>query len=198
MNSPNIHIAAISGSLRQNSLNRQLINAAAQNLPENTTFEFLEISEIPLFNQDLEKNKLPDAVLDFLNALQRADAVVIATPEYNYSIPGVLKNALDWASRSQNGKPGPLNEKPLAIMGAGGRAGTARAQNHLRQIASHLNMVTINKPEVLITTSAPRVFDENGKLIDNIAINLIRQLLVNLVVFTRKINSHRFSSISMN
>ena len=198
MNSPNIHIAAISGSLRQKSLNRQLINAAAQNLPENTTFEFLEISEFPLFNQDLEKNKLPDAVLDFLNALQRADAVLIATPEYNYSIPGVLKNAIDWASRPQNGKPGPLNEKPLAIMGAGGRAGTARAQNHLRQIASHLNMYTINKPEVLITTSAPRVFDENGKLIDSIAINLIRQLLMNLVIFTRKINSHRFSSISMN
>jgi chromate reductase len=198
MNKSTIQIAAINGSLRKKSLNRQLINSAAQNLPANTTLEILEIAEIPMFNQDLEKMYLPEAVRQFRIALQQADAILIATPEYNYSIPGVLKNAIDWASRSQDGKPGPLNEKPLAIMGAGGRAGTARAQNHLRQIASHLNMYTINKPEVLVTTSSSQVFDHDGNLIDITAINLISQLLENLAVFTRKMHSDRFHTVNMN
>lgn len=198
MKTNNIQIAAFSGSLRQFSLNRQLIQKASSLLPENSTMELVDLADIPMYNHDLEKNGFPEAVREFRFKLQIADAIVIATPEYNYSIPGVLKNALDWASRSQDGKPGPLNGKPLAIMGAGGRAGTARAQNHLRQIASHLNMYAINKPEVLVSSFPNPVFDENGRLTDAVAIELIRQLLDNLVNFTRKVNSDNYVKLNMN
>ena len=198
MKTNNIQIAAFSGSLRQYSLNRQLIQIASSLLPENSTMEIVDLADIPMYNHDLEKTGFPQAVSEFRFRLHKADAMVIATPEYNYSIPGVLKNALDWASRSQDGKPGPLNGKPLAIMGAGGRAGTARAQNHLRQIASHLNMYAINKPEVLVSSYPNPVFDENGNLTDVVAVRLISQLLDNLVSFTRKVNSENFVKLNMN
>ena len=198
MKTDTIQIAAISGSLRQYSLNRQLVQIASSLLPENSTMEIVDLADIPMYNHDLEKTGFPDAVRNFQFRLLKADAIVIATPEYNYSIPGVLKNALDWASRSQDGKPGPLNNKPLAIMGAGGRAGTARAQNHLRQIASHLNMYAINKPEVLVSSYPNPVFDENGCLTDVVAVRLISQLLDNLVSFTRKLNSGNLVKLNMN
>lgn len=186
-NFTNIHIAAIAGSLRKNSFNKKLLQSAVNLLPENTSFEILDLSDLPMYNWDLERSGLPDPVVQFRNRLQAADALLIATPEYNYSIPGVLKNALDWASRSHNGQPNPLSGKPLAMMGAGGRAGTARAQNHLRQIASHLNMFTINKPEVLIAMPYKQGFDASGELTDPMTLDLVQALLNELIQFTRRL-----------
>jgi chromate reductase len=145
-----VHILGISGSLRKNSYNTKLLNVVKELLPEGMSLEIFDLSPIPLFNQDLEANP-PDIVADFKTRIAAADGLLIATPEYNYSIPGVLKNALDWASRPP--RNGPLNDKPLAIIGAGGRFGTTLAQQHLRQIVSHLNMHTLNSPEVLVQRS---------------------------------------------
>jgi chromate reductase len=142
-----VHLLGISGSLRKNSYNTRLLNVAEGLLPEGMSLDIFDLSLIPFFNQDLEANP-PEIVADFKTCIAAADGLLIATPEYNYSIPGVLKNALDWASRPP--RNGPLNDKPLAIIGAGGRFGTTLAQQHLRQIVSHLNMHTLNSPEVLV------------------------------------------------
>jgi chromate reductase len=142
-----VHILGISGSLRKQSYNTKLLYMAEELMPEGMSLEIFDLSSIPLFNQDLESNP-PEIVADFKTRLAATDGLLIATPEYNYSIPGVLKNAIDWASRPP--KYGPLNDKPLAIIGAGGRFGTTLAQQHLRQIVSHLNMHTLNSPEVLV------------------------------------------------
>jgi len=142
-----VHILGISGSLRKNSYNTRLLYVAEELLPEGMSLDIFDLKPIPLFNQDLESHP-PEIVADFKTRIAAADGLLIATPEYNYSIPGVLKNALDWASRPP--RKGPLNDKPLAIIGAGGRFGTTLAQQHLRQIVSHLNMHTLNSPEVLV------------------------------------------------
>ena len=142
-----VHILGISGSLRKNSYNTRLLYVTEELLPEGMSLDIFDLNSIPLFNQDLEANP-PKIVADFKICIAAADGLLIATPEYNYSIPGVLKNALDWASRPP--RNGPLNDKPLAIIGAGGRFGTTLAQQHLRQIVSHLNMHTLNSPEVLV------------------------------------------------
>ena len=142
-----VHILGISGSLRKESYNTRLLHVAEELLPEGMSLDIFDLSPIPLFNQDLE-SQIPEIVADFKTRIAAADGLLIATPEYNYSIPGVLKNALDWASRPP--RNGPLNDKPLAIIGAGGRFGTTLAQQHLRQIVSHLNMHTLNSPEVFV------------------------------------------------
>jgi chromate reductase len=140
-----------------------------------------------MYNQDIEKIGFPKEVEQFRSALYQADAFLIASPEYNYSIPGVLKNALDWASRANADKSKPMDGKPLAIIGVGGRFGTARAQNHLRQIASHLNMITVNRPEVLISNYPQKVFDAENNLTDQFAISLMKELVKNLVHLTRQL-----------
>jgi len=183
----NIHILEFAGSLRKDSYNRKLIKFAQGLLPENTTFEIFDLIDIPLFNEDVEAEGLPVAVEAFRNAIQKADALLIASPEYNSSITGVLKNAIDWASRSYNKQPNPLIKKPVAIIGVGERGGTARSQYHLRQVLNHLNMYVINKPEVLISLKSENTFDDHGNLIDEFAIKLIRKLLTSLVEFTYQI-----------
>lgn len=184
-----VHIVAFAGSLRKESYNRQLLRIAEQHLPENASIEIIDLDELPMFNADLEKNGFPSAVQTFRSAIKNADAILIATPEYNISIPGVLKNALDWASRGENGQPGPMNKKTAAIMGAGGRTATARAQSHLRQIINHLNVYTINKPEVIISMVPNQPFDEAGNLMDSTAHQLIEELLQNLVQITLKLRT---------
>jgi chromate reductase len=129
----------------------------------------------------------PESVASFRQKIQNADALLIACPEYNSSITGVLKNALDWASRSENKKPNPLIKKPVAILGVGERGGTSRSQYLLRQILNHLNMYVINKPEVLISLTSDNTFDERGNLIDEFAIKLIKKLLSSLIEFTYQI-----------
>ncbi len=180
----NLKILGFAGSLRKDSYNRKLLKISERLLPEGTRLEIIELNEIPLFNEDLEVNGFPQAVIFFRDAIQKADALLISSPEYNSSITGVLKNAIDWASRSENKQPNPLTHKPVAIIGAGGRGGTDRSQYHLRSVLNHLNMFVVNKPEVLINMPGRQVFDENGNLLDDFAVKLIRQLLENLVHYT--------------
>lgn len=173
-----IHVLGISGSLRKNSNNSGLLRAAGELLPENMSLEIFDISEVPLYNNDLLLVEgLPPAVQQLKASIAAADALLIATPEYNSSIPGVLKNAIDWASRPPNESP--LAGKPLAIMGAGGVLGTSRAQYHLRQIAGGLNMLAMNKPEVMIQRAWDK-FDQEGNLTDEASRKQVKDLLVAL------------------
>ena len=130
MTSP-IHVLGISGSLRRASWNTGLLHAAGELLPEGMSLEIADLADVPLYNQDHDGPAAPEAIKQFKERIRAADALLIATPEYNGSIPGVLKNAIDWASRPMNDSP--LAGKPLAIMGAGGIGGTIRAQLALPQ-----------------------------------------------------------------
>lgn len=192
-----IKIAAFAGSLRTNSYNRALLQNAAKFIPQDTELEILDLTPIPLYNQELEKDGFPPEVENFRKTLRDAHAYLIATPEYNSSIPGVLKNALDWASRGGPEKNAPMSGKPLAIIGVGGRFGTARAQHHLRQVASHMNLFTLPKPEVLISNYPHKVFDEEGNLTDEFALNLIEDQLKALAELTRKLNQPIKTSIGL-
>jgi chromate reductase len=177
-------ILGMAGSLRPGSYNRAALRAATQLVPEGATLETIDLDGIPAFNQDEEQN--PSAtVVTLRKRVREADAILIVTPEYNYSIPGILKNAIDWASRPHGHSA--WSGKPAAIMGASlGTIGTARAQSHLRQIFVFLNMFSINQPEVLIGNAAER-FDLQGNLTDETTRDFIIQLLQNLVDWTRRI-----------
>jgi chromate reductase len=154
-------------------------------LPDGATLEIFDLAPIPLYNQDLtEGGNIPESVQRFKARIAAADALLIATPEYNYSIPGVLKNALDWASRPP--KDSPFDDKPLAIMGAGGGLGTGRAQYHLRQVAVFLNLLPLNKPEVLVQRAWEK-FDAQGHLTDEPTRQQVRALLEALVAWTRRL-----------
>lgn len=168
-----IHVVGISGSLRKNSFNTALLNAAQELLPAGITFEKAEIKNLPLFDSDINAEQ-ENEVVRFRATLAKADAFIIASPEYNYSIPGGLKNAIDWASR---GKDSPLMNKPVALMGATqGMWGTARMQQAFRPVFQYLNMFPVNKPEILIA-QAQHKFDSEGRLIDEKTKELIRQQL---------------------
>ncbi len=158
-----IKVLGIPGSLRKDSYNLALLNAAVELKPENMDIMLFMLHDIPLYNEDVERNGVPEPVIKFKNALAESDGLLIATPEYNYSIPGVLKNAIDWASRPPANSP--LNNMPLGIMGSsGGMSGTAKAQHHLRQVAVFTNMHAMNKPEMQITKEAEKF--KNGILTD--------------------------------
>lgn len=179
-----VRILGIAGSLRRESYNRAALRAATQLVPEGATIDVFELDGIPGFNQDEEQNP-PAKVVELKRLVREADAILIVTPEYNYSIPGVLKNAIDWASRPYGDNA--WNGKPAAIMGASvGTIGTARAQYHLRQMMVFLNMFPINQPEVMIGNAAER-FDAEGNLTDETTKDFIRQLLQNLAEWTRRI-----------
>ena len=179
-----LKILGFAGSLRAASYNKSLLRAAANLMPEDTNLEIFDIDGIPAFNQDTEKN-MPEKVKDFKSKIREADAILISTPEYNYSVPGVLKNAIDSATRPYGDNP--FNEKPVAIMSASvGMLGGARAQYHLRQIFVYLNMYPINLPEVIVPF-AENKFDTNGNLVDENTQMFVRQLLQNLVNWTRKL-----------
>lgn len=177
-------ILGISGSLRRESYNSAALRAAAGLAPEGAAVETFELDGIPLFNQDEERNP-PAKVVELKRRVREADAILIVTPEYNYSVPGVLKNAIDWASRPYGDNA--WDGKPAAIMGASiGAIGTARAQYHLRQIFVFLNVFPVNRPEVMIG-NAPQRFDAEGNLTDETTKDYIRQLLRNLVELMRRI-----------
>jgi chromate reductase, NAD(P)H dehydrogenase (quinone) len=177
-----IRILGLSGSLRNGSANSGLLRAAGELLPDDVTLETFDLSAIPLYNADHDGEAAPQAVRSLKASIAAADALLIATPEYNYSIPGVLKNAIDWASRPP--KDSPLDGKPLAIMGAGGVMGTVRAQMALRQVAVFTNMHVLNRPEVLISRAWEK-FDANGNLIDETSRQAVRALLESLSKWTR-------------
>ena len=179
-----IRILGIAGSLRQGSYNRGALRAATELVPEGATIEIFELEGIPGFNQDEEQNP-PEKVVELKRRIREADAILFVTPEYNYSIPGVLKNAIDWASRPYGDSA--WNGKPAAIMGASvGAIATARAQYHLRQMMVFLNMFPVNQPEVMIGNAGEK-FDEQGNLTDDTTKDFIRQLIQNLVDWTRRI-----------
>jgi chromate reductase, NAD(P)H dehydrogenase (quinone) len=179
-----LNFLGFAGSIRISSYNRALLRAAAGLLPEDVNLEIFDIASIPVFNQDIEGD-MPATVIDFKSKIRRADALLISTPEYNYSVPGVLKNAIDWASRPYGDNP--FNEKPVAIMSASiGMLGGARDQYHLRQIFVFLNMFPINGPEVIVPFAQDK-FDVHGKLIDENTQKFLRQLLQNLVNWTRRL-----------
>lgn len=177
MNNEKINVAAIVGSLRTLSYNRGLLRAAAELKPESICLSELPIGDLPLFNEELEEDP-PATVVALRAGIQQADAVLFITPEYNYSIPGVLKNALDWASRPSANHV--LLGKPAAIMGAsGGRSATMRAQLHLRQIFTTLDIRALNKPEIYIAYAANH-FDRESNLVTPEFRDQVRQLMTNL------------------
>lgn len=181
-----ITILGFAGSLRKGSYNKALLRAAVELKPKDAELEIFNIDGIPLFNQDLEAH-VPEKVKDFKTKIRAADAILIATPEYNYSMPGVLKNAIDWASRPYGDNS--FEDKPVAIMGASpGGFGTARAQYHLRQICVFLNMHTVNKPEVFVAFAHTKI-DENGRVMDEETRERIKQLLESLVSWTRRLEA---------
>jgi chromate reductase, NAD(P)H dehydrogenase (quinone) len=180
-----VKILGFVGSLRKGSFNKALMKAAVELAPEDAEIEVFDLSGIPLFNQDFE-NEPAQIVKDFKAKIKAADALLIATPEYNFSIPGVLKNAIDSASRPFMDKV--FDGKPVALMSAStGRFGGARAQYHLRQSFVLLNMHPINKPEVMMSQAAQYV-DENGNVTNEDTRKLIRQLLEELVRWTKKLS----------
>ena len=184
--SETITVAAFAGSLRRKSHNRGLLRVAAEVAPPEMKINIIDLAPIPLYNGELDlpwPNK-PQPVMDFINQLIEADALLIATPEYNYSVTGVLKNALDWASR----QPGPerppaIQGKAAAIMGAGGRFGTVRAQSHLRYILLHNDVKLLNKPEVMVVRSGESA-DGEGNITDQTVRSQVEELVNALYKWT--------------
>ena len=185
---PKIKILGFAGSLRKQSYNRAILAAALEMVPENTTLEIFDLEGIPPFNQDLELQP-PDRVKEFKTRIRAADAILIATPEYNYSIPGVLKNAIDWASRPYGDNA--FDGKPVGVMGASvGMLGTARAQYDLRRSFVFLNMLPLNRPEVMVPLAQDKV-DSNGRLTDEKTRKKIGELLESLIVWTEKLKGKK-------
>ena len=177
-------VIGISGSLRKGSFNTAALRAAQGLAPAGMTIEIAEIGDLPLYNDDVRAAGYPPAAERLRSEIASADAVLFVTPEYNYSVSGVLKNAIDWASRPPNQ---PLDGKPVAIMGAsGGLFGTARAQYHLRQMLIFLNAFPLNKPEVMIGQAQTR-FDQAGNLTDEPTREFIRKLLEALRDWTNRL-----------
>lgn len=179
-----VNILGFAGSLRKDSYNRSLLRAALELVPKDTRLEIFDLDGIPPFNQDLE-NQPSEKVREFKAKIRAADAILIATPEYNYSIPGVLKNAIDCASRPYGDNA--FEHKPVAIMGASvGTMGSARAQYHLRQCFVFLTCFALNQPEVMVPFAQEKI-DKDGKLTDQKIRERIRELLESLVAWTRRL-----------
>lgn len=171
-------ILGIAGSIRKGSFNRLTLKAAQGLAPEGTRIDTFDIDGLPGFTQDDEANP-PAKVVELKQQIRSADAILLVTPEYNYSVPGVLKNAIDWASRPYGDSA--WNGKAVAVMGATvGTLGSARAQYHLRQMFVFLNMYAVNQPEVMIS-NAHKLFDEQGNLTDETSRKLIQKQLEELV-----------------
>ena len=157
-----LRVVGFAGSLRRGSFNRALLQAARQLVPSRMTVSQIEIGDLPFYNADVEAEGDPVAVVEFKAAIRAADGVIIATPEYNDGIPGVLTTAIDWGSRPPGAAP--LTGKPVALMGASpSQIGTARAQLHLRQLLGHVHARTLPPPELLVATAHER-FDQELRL----------------------------------
>ena len=177
-------ILGISGSGRKNSYNTALLEAAKHLLPQDTTLEVVDVSRLPLYNQDLER-VLPEDVKELKKKIRSSDAILIATPEHNYSITAVLKNAIEWGNRPP--RDASWSGKPAAVISAStGLRGGVRAQLHLRQIMIDLNMYPINRPLLLVANAGDK-FDENLKLTDEESLQTLRDVLSSLVDWTRRL-----------
>lgn len=187
-----IKILGLCGSLRKASYNRMVLEVAKTNVPSNATFEIAEIDALPFFNQDLESDP-PQPVITFRNKVQSSDALLICVNEYNYSISGVLKNAIEWASRPYAAAV--LNHKPIAMLGASsGMLGTARAQYHLRQMLIQTDSYVLNRPEVMIPFAQEK-FDEKGVLHDDKTLQKIIDLEHKLVEWTIQLKRGKFLNL---
>lgn len=181
-----VKILSFVGSLRKGSYNKAMMRAAVELVPKDAAIEVFDLQGIPPFNQDLERQP-PQIVKEFKAEITKADAILIASPEYNYSIPGVLKNAIDWASRPYGDNA--FEGKPVAVMSASiGRLGGARAQYHLRQSFVFLDMYPLNRPEVMMPFAADNV-DATGNVANENTRQLIRELLEALVDWTRRLKA---------
>ena len=176
-----VALLGISGSLRKSSLNRYLLDAVRDALPPPAQMSIFEDLDFPIFNDDLVD---PPGVVQLKAAIADADGVVFATPEYNYSIPGGLKNALDWISRPPDLSP--MRGKPVGLIGAAsGMSGTIRAQTHMRQMLLYSDSPCLSQPEVLIPRAHER-FDAEGKLTDNSTRMLLERFGVAMVAFVQR------------
>lgn len=187
---PIIKVAAICGSLRKASFNRGLIRSAIEISKESMNgmqIEYVDISPLPFLNTDLEVNgTFPEAVEVFRKKILEADSILFASPEYNYSLTGPLKNAIDWASRA----PNVWADKAAAIVSAGGGFGGGRSQYHLRQVGVFLDLHFINKPELFVKAfEPPQKFDADGNLIDAATKEKLKQLLLSLQAFTYRLQN---------
>jgi chromate reductase len=179
-----ITVAAFAGSLRHKSHNRGLLRAAVEVAPPHVQINIVDLAPLPFYNSEHDGPNSPAPVVEFRRQLAEADAILIACPEYNYSVTGVLKNALDWASRQPKpDHPPVIQGKPAAIMGAGGRYGTVRAQMHLRYILLHNDVKVLNKPEIMVVRSSEAV-DGEGNITDQTVRNQVEELVNALYKWT--------------
>lgn len=160
---PLLDIVGIAGSLRVASYNKGLLRAAVELSPNDVAFEILDLAGLPQFNQDLERTGLPSSVTDLRHRVERADGMLIATPEYNHTIPGVMGNAIDWLSRRL--PTSPLRGKPTAIMGAAGGGGSVRAQAAIRVPLAHARATVLDEPVVALY-HVDELATESGDLVD--------------------------------
>jgi chromate reductase len=178
-------LLGIAGSLREGSYNRGLLRAARELLPEDVELVEFDIRGLPFYDGDVEAAGDPEAVVALKEAIREADALLIATPEYNRGVPGGLKNAIDWASRPPTGSA--LHDKPAAIMGASpGGFGTTRAQHQLRQVFCFTRTLPLAHPEVQIARATEK-FDGSGRLTDEKTREFVRSLLVALQAWTERL-----------
>jgi chromate reductase len=185
-----VRVLGIAGSLRRGSYNRAALRAACELAPEGMEIAPFELAEVPLYDEDVREKGFPPAVEELRARIRAADALLLATPEYNYSIPGVLKNAIDWASRPPDQ---PFEGKPVAILGASpSMLGTARAQYHLRQVFVFLDGRVLNRPEVMIARAHEK-FDAQGRLTDEPTRKFLRELLEALARSVRELRTVRSS-----
>ena len=170
-----LRILGIAGSLRAGSLNRALLRAAVDLAPVGMAIELFDLAEIPLYNGDVEAAGDPPGVAAFKAAIAASDGVLIATPEYNHGVPGVMKNAIDWASRPPRGAP--LGGKPVGLIGASpGQTGTARGQSQLRQAFEFTNSYCMPQPELLVFRAHEK-FAADGELTDEVTAEYLQRYL---------------------
>ena len=182
MSEPTLKLVAFCGSLRKASFNRLALNAFTQRLPQGSALSTIEIGDWPLYDADVQAKGFPDKVQAAQKLMMEADGIVFATPEYNYSIPGVLKNAIDWLSRMT---PQPFAAKPIAMFSASmGPLGGGRAQYHLRQMLVFLDGRPVNKPEIMIGAAHTKFAD--GKFTDEVGAKLLADLGASLALAVRQ------------
>lgn len=184
-----IRVLGISGSLRRASFNTGLLRAAQETAPEGMSISIFDIRDIPFYDGDLEADGDPDPVAALKSAVREADGVIFATPEYNWGTSGVMKNAIDWASRDR--EDGSLMGKPGTIIGAGGRAGTARAQMQLLETLGETGTIVMVKPGVQVSAFAPNCFDSEGNLIDDEIRDLLRRHLDDFGKWIARVSTDR-------
>ncbi len=183
-----VRVLGLSGSLRSGSYNTAALRAAQELAPPGMTIDTFGLAPVPLYNEDVKAQGYPAPVAELRQRVKEADGVLLVTPEYNYSVSGVLKNAIDWISRPPDQ---PFDGKPIAVMGASmGLLGTARAQYHLRQMFVFMNGYVLNRPEVMIA-QAQNKFDAAGKLTDQTTRDMLGLLLTSFAAWVRRMGPPR-------